>query len=107
MTSLLVSKDLLWAGTSAGVVLTVALPNVPDGKAPLQFEGEPQCLGCGHTGHVRFLTEIEVVETTSLPEKGENFKIVYQLRADPNSLITLSSRTRDATTSLIRILSVN
>ncbi|KAM6096839.1 rho guanine nucleotide exchange factor 17 [Chlamydotis macqueenii] len=52
ITALLACKDLLWIGTSAGVVLTLAL----SAKAAPTLVGLSQ----GHTGHVRFLTAIEL-----------------------------------------------
>uniref|UniRef100_A0A672FDK8 DH domain-containing protein n=1 Tax=Salarias fasciatus TaxID=181472 RepID=A0A672FDK8_SALFA len=64
ITALLACKDLLWIGTSAGVVLTLTIPAVSSGtgvgtlKAPLLPMGSAH----GHTGHVRFLTSIELPE---------------------------------------------
>ncbi|XP_039986455.1 rho guanine nucleotide exchange factor 17-like [Xiphias gladius] len=64
ITALLACKDLLWIGTSAGVVLTLAIPAVSSGtgagtlKSPLVPLGSAH----GHTGHVRFLTSIELPE---------------------------------------------
>ncbi|KAJ3590039.1 hypothetical protein NHX12_007996 [Muraenolepis orangiensis] len=64
ITALLACKDLLWIGTSAGVVLTLAIPVVSSGtgtatiKSPLVPMGSAH----GHTGHVRFLTSIEFPE---------------------------------------------
>ncbi|NWS96453.1 ARHGH factor, partial [Mionectes macconnelli] len=52
ITALLVCKDLLWIGTSAGVVLTLSMSP----KAAPTLVGLSQ----GHTGHVRFLTAIEL-----------------------------------------------
>ncbi|NXG09202.1 ARHGH factor, partial [Sakesphorus luctuosus] len=52
ITALLACKDLLWIGTSAGVVLTLSVP----AKAAPTLVGLSQ----GHTGHVRFLTAIEL-----------------------------------------------
>ncbi|NXM55020.1 ARHGH factor, partial [Illadopsis cleaveri] len=52
ITALLVCKDLLWIGTSAGVVLTLSV----SAKAAPTLVGLSQ----GHTGHVRFLTAIEL-----------------------------------------------
>ncbi|NWI31111.1 ARHGH factor, partial [Sula dactylatra] len=52
ITALLVCKDLLWIGTSAGVVLTLSV----SAKAAPALMGLSQ----GHTGHVRFLTAIEL-----------------------------------------------
>uniref|UniRef100_A0A3Q3WRD9 DH domain-containing protein n=1 Tax=Mola mola TaxID=94237 RepID=A0A3Q3WRD9_MOLML len=51
ITALLACKDLLWIGTSAGTgAATLKSPLVPMGSAH------------GHTGHVRFLTSIELPE---------------------------------------------
>ncbi|KAM9318661.1 rho guanine nucleotide exchange factor 17 [Pholidichthys leucotaenia] len=64
ITALLACKDLLWIGTSAGVVLTLLIPVVSSGtvsgtlKCPLLPVGSAH----GHTGHVRFLTSIELPE---------------------------------------------
>ncbi|KAK2912595.1 rho guanine nucleotide exchange factor 17-like [Channa argus] len=64
ITALLACKDLLWIGTSAGVVLTLVIPAVSSGtgagtlKSPLVPMGSAH----GHTGHVRFLTTIELPE---------------------------------------------
>ncbi|NXM67741.1 ARHGH factor, partial [Serilophus lunatus] len=52
ITALLMCKDLLWIGTSAGVVLTLSV----SAKAAPTLVGLSQ----GHTGHVRFLTAIEL-----------------------------------------------
>lgn len=64
ITALLACKDLLWIGTSAGVVLTLVIPAVSSGtgagtlKSPLAPMGSAH----GHTGHVRFLTSVELPE---------------------------------------------
>lgn len=70
ITSLLICKDSLWAGTSAGVVLTLPLPNITPITTSIPNQIEPHCLDCGHTGHVRFLTSVEVVEENQLPVRG-------------------------------------
>ncbi|KAJ0063377.1 hypothetical protein NL108_002714, partial [Boleophthalmus pectinirostris] len=64
ITALLACKDLLWIGTSAGVVLTLAIPKVSSGTGPgtLKFPLVPMGSAHGHTGHVRFLTAIELPE---------------------------------------------
>ncbi|NXN95308.1 ARHGH factor, partial [Rhinopomastus cyanomelas] len=54
ITALLACKELLWIGTSAGVLLTLSL----SAKATPTLVGLSQ----GHTGHVRFLTAIELPE---------------------------------------------
>lgn len=62
ITALLACKDLLWIGTSAGVVLTLAVPKVSSGTGPgtLKTPLVPMGSAHGHTGHVRFLTAIEL-----------------------------------------------
>lgn len=59
VTSLLACKDLLWIGTSAGVILTVALPHIA--PSTVKLSTMPNIIGVphGHTGHVRFLTNVE------------------------------------------------
>ncbi|KAK7160583.1 hypothetical protein R3I93_008284 [Phoxinus phoxinus] len=64
ITALLACKDLLWIGTSAGVVLTLAIPPVSSSTGPgtLRAPLVPMGSAHGHTGHVRFLTCIELPE---------------------------------------------
>lgn len=64
ITALLACKDLLWIGTSAGVVLTLAIPPVSSSTGPgtLRAPLLPMGSAHGHTGHVRFLTCIELPE---------------------------------------------
>ncbi|XP_068156307.1 LOW QUALITY PROTEIN: uncharacterized protein [Drosophila tropicalis] len=59
VTSLLCCKDLIWIGTSAGVLLTIPAQGYEKGALNVVPTGIPH----GHTGHVRFLT---FVETTGL-----------------------------------------
>ncbi|XP_015511669.1 rho guanine nucleotide exchange factor 17 isoform X3 [Neodiprion pinetum] len=62
VTALLACNELLWIGTSAGVLLTVPIPHI---KSSTQRMSQPPTvtgIPHGHTGHVRFLT---CVETTS------------------------------------------
>ncbi|GFG38293.1 hypothetical protein Cfor_08933, partial [Coptotermes formosanus] len=65
VTSLLACKDLLWIGTSAGVILTMPLPHIA--PATTKLANAPSATGVphGHTGHVRFLTFVEMVPTQS------------------------------------------
>ncbi|XP_024217361.1 rho guanine nucleotide exchange factor 17 isoform X2 [Halyomorpha halys] len=60
VTALLASKELLWVGTSAGVILTLPLPHLSAATAKLA--ASPQVTGVphGHTGHVRFLTTVDL-----------------------------------------------
>ncbi|KAK6296452.1 hypothetical protein J4Q44_G00325940 [Coregonus suidteri] len=64
ITALLACKDLLWIGTSAGVVLTLSIPAVSSGtvSGTLRSPLTPMGSAHGHTGHVRFLTSIELPE---------------------------------------------
>uniref|UniRef100_A0AAZ3QM40 DH domain-containing protein n=1 Tax=Oncorhynchus tshawytscha TaxID=74940 RepID=A0AAZ3QM40_ONCTS len=75
ITALLGCKDLLWIGTSAGVVLTLSIPAVSSGtvSGTLRSPLTPMGSAHGHTGHVRFLTSIE------LPE---GFNVNFPLPAD-------------------------
>lgn len=88
MTSLLACRDLLWIGTSAGVLLTMPLPHIT--PTTTKLNNVPAVIGVphGHTGHVRFLTYVEwqatVVETTQhqrhsykgKPEQRNNTKVL-------------------------------
>ena len=60
VTALLACKDLLWIGTSAGVVLTLPLPTITVSTASLRNCPSATASFHGHTGHVRFLTAVEV-----------------------------------------------
>uniref|UniRef100_A0A670Z8F7 Rho guanine nucleotide exchange factor 17 n=1 Tax=Pseudonaja textilis TaxID=8673 RepID=A0A670Z8F7_PSETE len=82
ITSLLACKDLLWIGTSAGVVLTLPLTGNP---AALKTPPFPVGLSQGHTGHVRFLTSIE------LPE---GFSVLFPLPGEPGELSDKRDSTR-------------
>lgn len=62
VTSLLCCKDLIWIGTSAGVLLTIPTQSYEKGAHNIVPTGIPH----GHTGHVRFLTFVE----TPSPEVG-------------------------------------
>lgn len=64
VTSLLICKDLLWIGTSAGVILTNPLPSITASTSVLRHSIGPTGSPHGHTGHVRFLTSVEVPKAT-------------------------------------------
>ncbi|XP_064158672.1 rho guanine nucleotide exchange factor 17-like [Anguilla rostrata] len=78
ITALLACKDLLWIGTSAGVVLTLAIPPIlsSTSSGSLRTPLTPMGSAHGHTGHVRFLTSIE------LPE---GFNVNFPLPAEPGN----------------------
>ncbi|XP_054081829.1 uncharacterized protein Arhgef17_1 isoform X3 [Zeugodacus cucurbitae] len=63
VTSLLSCRDLIWIGTSAGVLLTIPAQGFEKGVQNVVPTGIPH----GHTGHVRFLT---FVETSGLSAEG-------------------------------------
>ncbi|XP_050336457.1 uncharacterized protein LOC126763199 [Bactrocera neohumeralis] len=63
VTSLLSCRDLIWIGTSAGVLLTIPAQGFEKGVQTVVPTGIPH----GHTGHVRFLT---FVETSGLSAEG-------------------------------------
>lgn len=58
ITSLLACKDLLWIGTSAGVLLNLPVSNSTKGLQ--HIVSSLQGISYGHTGHVRFLTSVEL-----------------------------------------------
>ncbi|XP_076280703.1 rho guanine nucleotide exchange factor 17 isoform X2 [Lasioglossum baleicum] len=67
VTALLACNELLWIGTSAGVLLTVPIPHI---KPSTQRMSQPPIvtgIPHGHTGHVRFLTCVETL-TPSKPD---------------------------------------
>nr|XP_034173333.1 rho guanine nucleotide exchange factor 17 isoform X7 [Osmia lignaria] len=67
VTALLACNELLWIGTSAGVLLTVPIPHI---KPSTQRMSQPPIvtgIPHGHTGHVRFLTCVE----TTTPSKPD------------------------------------
>ncbi|XP_015272003.1 PREDICTED: rho guanine nucleotide exchange factor 17-like [Gekko japonicus] len=85
ITALLACKDLLWIGTSAGVVLTLSITaNAASSKTPPL----PVGLSQGHTGHVRFLTAIE------LPE---GFDVLFPLPRDTGTEKSNDMERRDST----------
>jgi len=59
ITSLLVCSDLLWVGTSGGVVLTLQIPSIVMSTTSIPNILVPRGLPYGHTGHVRFLTAVK------------------------------------------------
>ncbi|CAG00915.1 unnamed protein product [Tetraodon nigroviridis] len=61
ITALLACKDMLWIGTSA---VTLAIPAVSAGTSAVTLKSPLVPMGSahGHTGHVRFLTAIELPE---------------------------------------------
>ncbi|KAK3599920.1 hypothetical protein CHS0354_012562 [Potamilus streckersoni] len=71
ITALMVCKDLLWVGTSAGVILSIPMPRITSTTTRGTIN-TPTFTGLvyGHTGHVRFLTCVEMTSTPSLPNSN-------------------------------------
>ncbi|KAG9470627.1 hypothetical protein GDO78_017188, partial [Eleutherodactylus coqui] len=85
ITALLACKDLLWIGTSAGVVLTLTITSSTSSlKGPVC----PVGLSQGHTGHVRFLTSVE------LPD---GFDVHFPLPGDQGNEQPCDTEKRDST----------
>lgn len=87
VTALLACKDLLWIGTSAGVVLTLPLPTITASTASLRNCPSATASFHGHTGHVRFLTAVEA------PKEGGQDNTNDK---SSNSTISTSSSTANA-----------
>ncbi|GFR25207.1 rho guanine nucleotide exchange factor 17 [Trichonephila clavata] len=70
VSSICIEKNLLWIGTSAGVVLNLPLPNITSSSST---EVVPNIIGMphGHFGHVRFLTSICAILSKDSPAQGE------------------------------------
>uniref|UniRef100_T1J1Q2 Tryptophan 2,3-dioxygenase n=1 Tax=Strigamia maritima TaxID=126957 RepID=T1J1Q2_STRMM len=60
ITALLSCKDLMWVGTSAGVILTIVLPHLTSNSGKLNTLPTIAGIPHGHSGHVRFLTFVEM-----------------------------------------------
>ncbi|XP_035737041.1 uncharacterized protein LOC118448187 isoform X3 [Vespa mandarinia] len=67
VTALLACNELLWIGTSAGVLLTVPIPHIKPSTQRISQPPVVTGIPHGHTGHVRFLTCVET-STSSKPE---------------------------------------
>ncbi|CAH1103614.1 unnamed protein product [Psylliodes chrysocephalus] len=81
VTALVTAKDLLWIGTSAGVVLTMPLPHISTTTTKLTSVPNVNGVPHGHTGHVRFLTSVEMQSTTSdVPHRNS-----YKAKQDPRT----------------------
>uniref|UniRef100_W5L297 Rho guanine nucleotide exchange factor 17 n=1 Tax=Astyanax mexicanus TaxID=7994 RepID=W5L297_ASTMX len=89
ITALLACRDVLWIGTSAGVVLTLSIPPVSSnvGAGSLRTPLLPMGSAHGHTGHVRFLTSIE------LPE---GFDVSFPSQTEGSTTSTVGLQRRDS-----------
>ncbi|KAG8201301.1 hypothetical protein JTE90_016783 [Oedothorax gibbosus] len=72
VTAMLACKDLLWIGTSAGVILTLPLPHLTSSTLSVDIMPPLTGLPHGHTGHVRFLTSVELSSGSTLDSTSSN-----------------------------------
>ncbi|XP_076321010.1 uncharacterized protein LOC143230770 [Tachypleus tridentatus] len=70
VTALLACKDLLWVGTSAGVILSLPLPHLTSSTSRLDNVPNVSGVPHGHTGHVRFLTCVEMTPGATMDASG-------------------------------------
>ncbi|XP_072378772.1 rho guanine nucleotide exchange factor 17 isoform X1 [Diabrotica undecimpunctata] len=79
VTALVACKDLLWIGTSAGVLLTMPLPHISSTTTKLTTVPTVNGVPHGHTGHVRFLTSVE------MPANELSHRISYKSKQETRS----------------------
>ncbi|XP_024084629.1 rho guanine nucleotide exchange factor 17 isoform X2 [Cimex lectularius] len=87
ITALLACKDLLWIGTSAGVLLTMPLPHVTPTTTKLTTIPNVSGVPHGHTGHVRFLTTIDMSLSSVADHKK---KSSFHKKQDSSKLLVIS-----------------
>nr|XP_014098224.1 uncharacterized protein LOC106623286 isoform X3 [Bactrocera oleae] len=90
VTSLLSCRDLIWIGTSAGVLLTIPAQGFEKGVQNVVPTGIPH----GHTGHVRFLT---FVETSGLSSEGSGSSTGSTGRDNENAVSSNEYRSHSST----------
>ncbi|RZC35191.1 rho guanine nucleotide exchange factor 17, partial [Asbolus verrucosus] len=90
VTSILACKDLLWIGTSAGVLLTMPLPHITSSTTKLSNVPTVTGVSHGHTGHVRFLT---FVELNSGSCEGQQHRNSYKGKPDQRNNLKLLGET--------------
>ncbi|KAL7632553.1 UNVERIFIED_CONTAM: hypothetical protein RMT77_017120 [Armadillidium vulgare] len=99
VTALLACKDLLWIGTSAGVIITLPLPHLSHNTRRLQSTINMVGIPHGHTGNVRFLTCVEMTPESRPSRlkshsrysfKGKDHQHHQSGTAAPSKLLVLS-----------------
>ncbi|XP_022238616.1 rho guanine nucleotide exchange factor 17-like [Limulus polyphemus] len=95
VTALLACKDLLWVGTSAGVILSLPLPHLTSSTSRLDNVPNVSGIPHGHTGHVRFLTCVEMTPGASMDASGCAKYIHRSIRSKEGA----ASRRMSSTTS--------
>lgn len=89
VTALVTCKDLLWIGTSAGVLLTMPLPHISSTTTKLTSVPTVTGIPHGHTGHVRFLTSVEMPFGASDTSHRNSYKVKQDQRNN-NKLLVIS-----------------
>ncbi|XP_018320599.1 rho guanine nucleotide exchange factor 17 [Agrilus planipennis] len=89
VTSLLACKDLLWIGTSAGVLLTMPLPHIASLTTKMNITPNIAGVPYGHTGHVRFISHVEYngINTESTYHHRYSFKGKQEQRNSAKVLV--------------------
>nr|XP_023013430.1 rho guanine nucleotide exchange factor 17 isoform X2 [Leptinotarsa decemlineata] len=86
VTALVTCKDLLWIGTSAGVLLTMPLPHLTSTTTKLTAIPTVTGVPHGHTGHVRFLTSVEIPIANEAPIRN-SYKAKQDTRSNTKLLV--------------------
>ncbi|KAG5892280.1 hypothetical protein JTB14_036246 [Gonioctena quinquepunctata] len=87
VTALVTCKDLLWIGTSAGVLLTMPLPHLTSTTTKLTNVPTVTGVHHGHTGHVRFLTSVEIPSVVNEAPHRNSFKAKQDTRSNTKLLV--------------------
>ncbi|CAG9855071.1 unnamed protein product [Phyllotreta striolata] len=87
VTALVTAKDLLWVGTSAGVVLNMPLPHISTTTTKLVTVPNVNGVPHGHTGIVRFLTTVEIPCAAGETSQRNSFKTKQDSRTNIKVLV--------------------
>ncbi|XP_018571322.1 rho guanine nucleotide exchange factor 17 isoform X2 [Anoplophora glabripennis] len=87
VTALVTCKDLLWIGTSAGVLLTMPLPHISSTVTKLASAPTVTGIPHGHTGHVRFLTSVEMPFGAPDASHRNSYKVKQDQRGNTKLLV--------------------
>lgn len=78
----------MWIGTSAGVLLTMCLPHITTTTTKLSVVPTVAGVSHGHTGHVRFLTYVELNSHNFETQQNRNsYKGKQEQRSNSKSLV--------------------
>ena len=95
VTSLLAVKDMLWVGTSAGVIVTLTVPPITltttKLAAPPPLAGVPH----GHTGHVRWEIIIIIIDIIATIDHDDvRFLTSVEMSPEPGGVAAHSGASR-------------